>query len=103
MSKINILVLASHPEILETIIRLINKNERWNGVGVVSPEEATAAFEITQFDLVLLGVGVNDETEQRLLQTFKSLNSDVICIRHFGGGSGLLYSEIEHAFSGRKL
>ena len=103
MNKINILVLANHPEILGTIIRLINKNELWNGIGVVSPEEAVAAFKITQFDLVLLGVGVDDDTEQQLLQTFKSLNSGVICIRHFGGGSGLLYSEIEHALSGRKL
>ena len=103
MNKINILVLANHPEILGTIIRLINKNELWNGTGVVSQEEAEAAFELNQFDLVLLGVGVDDKMEQQLLQTFKSLNPGVICIRHFGGGSGLLYSEIEHALSGRKL
>ena len=103
MNKINILVLANHPEILGTILRLINKNELWNGIGAKSPEEAIAAFKLNQFDLVLLGVGVDDETEQQLLQTFKSLNSNVICIRHFGGGSGLLHSEIAHALAGKGL
>lgn len=102
MNKINILVLANHPEILGTIIRLINKNELWNGVGVTSSQEAETAFALNQFDLVLLGVGVDDKTEQQLLQTFKSLKPGIICIRHFGGGSGLLYSEIEHALSTKK-
>lgn len=99
MDKINILVLANHPEILGTILRLINKNELWNGIGAANPDEAVEAFTLNKFDLVLLGVGVDDETEQQLLQTFNSFNPDIICIRHFGGGSGLLYSEIQHALT----
>jgi len=102
MNKVNILVIASHPEILGTILRLINKNELWNGVGAGSAEEAVAVFGSYKFELVLFGVGVDDETGRQLLQTFQSVNPDVICIRHFGGGSGLLYSEIQHALTNAK-
>jgi DNA-binding NtrC family response regulator len=97
MNKINILVLADHPEILETIIRLINKNESWNGVGANSYENAVLAFESDNFDLVLLGVGVDVETEQQVLAFCKSINPGIVCMRHYGGGSGLLHSEIYHA------
>ena len=103
MDKINILVLANHSEILGTIIRLINKNEPWNGVGVTSADEAVAIFQLNKFDLVLLGVGVDDVTEHELLRAFKERNPDIICIRHFGGGSGLLFSEIQHALTSKNL
>ena len=102
MNKVNILVIASHPEILGTILRLINKNELWNGIGAGSAEEAVAAFGSVKVELVLFGVGVDDETGQKLLQTFQSVSPNVICIRHFGGGSGLLYSEIQHALTTAK-
>ena len=99
MDKVNILVVANHPEILATILRLINKNEEWNGVGAGSAQEAINLCEITKFKLVLLGVGITEETEQEILPILKSTNPDLVCIRHFGGGSGLLYSEIQHALS----
>jgi DNA-binding NtrC family response regulator len=103
MDKINILVLADHPEILATIIRLINKNELWNGTGVSSSDKARTVFDSDQFDLVLFGVGVDEEAKEALVKVFKSQKSDVICIRHYGGGSGLLYSEITHALAAGKL
>ena len=99
MDKINILVVANHSEILATILRLINKNEEWNGVGAGSPEEAINACKKDKFKLVLLGVGITEETEREIVPILKSSNPALICIRHFGGGSGLLYSEIQHALS----
>ena len=102
MDKINILVIADHPEILATILRLIDKTGIWNGVGADNPANAVEVFKSARFELVLLGVGVDEETERQLLQVFKSVNPDVICIRHFGGGSGLLFSEIQHALSTRE-
>lgn len=101
MSKTNILVIANHPEILETIIRLINQQEAWNGIPAGSLQEAEAVLRINSVDLVLLGVGVDDETEQQIVSLCESINPRIVCQRHFGGGSGLLYSEIRHAFAGR--
>lgn len=100
MLKTNILVIANHPEILETIIRLINQQETWNGIPAGSPEEAEALLRINSVDLVLLGVGVDDETEDRILSLCAAINPCITCLRHFGGGSGLLYSEIRHALAG---
>ena len=103
MANVNILVLADHPEILETIIRLINKNEEWNGIGVASFGQAQEAFRNNKIDLVLLGVGVDDETQSQMLQLCQSVDQTIVCIRHFGGGSGLLHSEIQHALAQRQL
>lgn len=101
MANINILVLADHAEILETIIRLINKNEEWNGTGVASYAEAQEALKINKFDLVLLGVGVDDEAASQILRLCESIAPETICMRHYGGGSGLLSSEIQHALAQR--
>lgn len=100
MSQTNILVVAHHPEILETIIRLINQQEEWRGVPAGSVEEAENAVRINSIDLVLLGVGVDDEAGQRISSFCRSVNPRIVCLRHFGGGSGLLYSEIRHALAG---
>jgi hypothetical protein len=42
METIHILYIGRHPEILETVIRLINAN--WSGVGVMNDEEAKEIF-----------------------------------------------------------
>lgn len=100
MSQINILAVANHPEILETIIRLINQNEFWRGIPAGSLEEAEEVLRLNSVDLVLLGVGVDEETGERITSLCQSINPRIVCLRHFGGGSGLLYSEIRHALAG---
>jgi len=42
MSKIEILVIGRHPEILKTVIRLVNTNAEWNATGAGTDEEAPA-------------------------------------------------------------
>jgi len=103
MENVNILVLADHAEILETILRLINKNEGWNGTGAASYDEAHDALKINKFDLVLLGVGVDDEVESKIERLCDSIAPRPVCMRHYGGGSGLLSSEIQHALAQRNL
>ncbi|KAA6432767.1 response regulator receiver protein [Dyadobacter flavalbus] len=97
MKEINILVLADHAEILETILRLIGNHDNWKGFGAGSAEQAFAAMEKNKFDLVLLGVGVDEETGRQIMEHCRAADPKIGCIRHYGGGSGLLYSEIRHA------
>ncbi|MDB5108892.1 MAG: hypothetical protein JWR67_6, partial [Mucilaginibacter sp.] len=40
MSKIEILVIGRHPEILQTVLRLVNNNAEWNATGTATDEEA---------------------------------------------------------------
>ena len=97
MEKIQILVIGRHPEILATVVRLVNNNPDWNATGCLSDEEAIATFNIHAFKLVLLGGGVDDVSENKLKEHFCALKPDIKMVQHFGGGSGLLSAEIYEA------
>ena len=91
---ISVLYIGRHPEILETVVRLVNSNEDWFGTGAATDEIAIELFSTIRFNIVLLGCGIEEESEQKLRQVFKEINSDCIIIQHYGGGSGLLKNEI---------
>lgn len=92
MKKVEILTVGAHEEILKTVLRLINANEEWNATGAGSKEEAIMLFKQHAFDLVLIGAGISNEAEMK--EELQFLNPDIVCIDHYGGGSGLLRSEI---------
>jgi len=58
-------------------------------------------MEKNKFDLVLLGVGVDENAGKQMMEFCQAADPEIICIRHYGGGSGLLYSEIQHALQTR--
>jgi hypothetical protein len=95
--KIPILTIGRHPEILQTVVRLVNNNPDWKCTGVLADEEAITAFMATPFKLVLLGGGIEPESERRLCAAFRAHNPDIIIVQHYGGGSGLLFAEIYEA------
>jgi PleD family two-component response regulator len=97
MKKTEILAVCSHPEILETVLRLINNNPGWNGTGAANEQQALTLFTEKAFDVVLLGSGMDELSENRLRPVFLSLNPDVRFVQHYGGGSGLLTAEIYEA------
>jgi hypothetical protein len=97
--KLNILVIGRYAQIMETILRLINGQENWRAAGALTDEEAKVKFENDNFDLVLIGGGVEEKSEKALSSVFKAKNSTIKIIRHYGGGSGLLFNEIEQAMS----
>ena len=99
MSKIEILVIGRHPEILQTVVRLVNNNPDWNATGANTNDEAIAAFNAKIFKLVLLGGGIEKESEDYLCDTFRKQKPDIIIVEHYGGGSGLLAAEIYQALS----
>lgn len=94
MEKINILYIGRHPEIKETVVRLINRNENWNGIGTGSNDVALALFTKINFSIVLLGPGIPEKEENELRKAFSRHNSNCSIIQHYGGGSGLLNNEI---------
>ena len=97
MNKLEILVICRHQEILQTIVRLVNNNPDWNATGVVTDDEATAAFDRQSFKLVLLGSGIEKESEDELRSHFTLTQPGITIVQHYGGGSGLLAAEIYQA------
>ena len=97
MEQVNILYVGRNPEILETVVRLLNKKETWKGCGFLEDELAMQAFSQGDYDIVLLGPGIEEADEQKLRAHCVQENADTIIIQHYGGGSGLLYGEIMQA------
>jgi len=97
--KTKILVIGRHAEILETVLRVLNKNQDWEGIGASTDEEAITLFHQQAFDIVLLGGGIDEESEQKLRTLFTEHKPDISIIQHYGGGSGLLFGEILEALS----
>ena len=97
MSTTPILVIGRHPEILKTVVRLVNNNTEWNATGCITDEEAIALFNTQEFTLVLLGGGIEEASEKALGDYFKSVKPNIKIVQHYGGGSGLLSAEIYEA------
>lgn len=94
MKRFEILVIGRNVDIHETVLRLINKNEKWFATGALTDEEVFQRCQETIFDMVLLGSGIEEESENKLREYFQSINPNLPIVQHYGGGSGLLYCEI---------
>ncbi|WP_276088510.1 hypothetical protein [Pedobacter sp. JY14-1] len=94
MKKHEILIVCAHTEILNTILRLINSNESLHGTGANTLEQAITTFTSSSCDLVLIGAGLSETEEQELESIISRSRKKVPVVHHYGGGSGLLFTEI---------
>lgn len=101
MNKVQILVIGRNPDIVQTVVRLVNNNPAWNAGYALTDDAAIALFESQPFDLVLLGGGIEPESDTLLRRAFTAHNPDITIIQHYGGGSGLLATEINMALAGQ--
>jgi len=63
MEKTEILVVGRNPEIVQTVIRLINNNPSWNATPAVTDLDAVSLFQSRPFTLVLLGGGIEPKSD----------------------------------------
>jgi hypothetical protein len=94
MKKLPILVIGRNTEILATIVRLINNCNEWSAKGAQTDHEAIHLFDTEPFHIVLLGGGIEPESESVLREHFYHNNPNIPVVQHYGGGSGLLSNEI---------
>ncbi len=95
--KIKILTIGTHKEICDIVLRLINQDPGWEGHLAMNEQDAKSVFKDQDFDLVLLGSGIEEAMEERLRTFFKNMKPSIIILQHYGGGSGLLKGEIQEA------
>lgn len=91
---VTILSISAHGDIRRIMNRLVNQQDNWQGQAVANPTEAKALLSEEKFDLILIGVGVSAEAENQLNEFCNQLAHQPKLVRHYGGGSGLLYSEV---------
>jgi CheY-like chemotaxis protein len=101
MDRIQILVVGRNTEIVPLLQRLIEQEETWQCTTAYTDEEAILHFQQMQYDVVLLSSGIEPESEAKLRSLFLFQQPEVIILQHYGGGSGLLNSEIRQALEKR--
>lgn len=92
-----ILVICRDKDIRQTIVRLLDGHQGWKVQGVATDEEAMELFSLSKFHVVLLGSGVDDHQAAVLSREFLWINPSAKIVKHYGGGSGLLFGEIYDA------
>jgi hypothetical protein len=96
MKTFEFLLLGKNEAILTILLRLVNANENWNAVSFNDETEAQEYFLNNKIDIVLLSSGIEDHIEKEFTSFCIKNQPEVEVIEHFGGGSGLLKSEILH-------
>lgn len=96
MKTLQFLLLGKNEAILAILLRLVNADENWNGVAFDNENEAQEYFQNNKIDIVLLSSAIEDHVEKEFTSLCLKHQPDVEVIEHFGGGSGLLKSEILH-------
>lgn len=96
---LNILSVAKNKDILQVINRLVNQTAGWHGQATDEVNEAEFLLMQEEFDIVLLGAGLSPEEEAQLGNFCKHLTFQPRIVKHYGGGSGLLYSEVASALA----
>lgn len=96
---INILIICTNQPIAETIARLIDKMEDWHATTALSLNDALERCYAIKFDVILIGSGISQEHEDVFNLHIQKLNVQTPIVKHYGGGSGLLYAEIYQALA----
>lgn len=97
MKKVEILIVGTNKAIMQTIARLINENEEWVAIIANNYEEAFSFCLDKELGLVLIGAGLNEIEEMELKQYVSATKPALPIVKHYGGGSGLLFTEIYQA------
>lgn len=98
-TSVSILFIARTPQIVEIVVRLIDSVEGWTARGCLSNETAMELFLSNEYDLIMLGSGLEPASELELTRFFESHKPNIPVIQHYGGGSGLLFGEIKAALA----
>jgi hypothetical protein len=102
MEKIQILAIGRDPLLLQKLSSFMNENPKWESTATVDDETAIEIFHQRKFDVVLFIDQIEGESDKKLRSLFSFNNPDLIFIKHVGGSTGLLASEVQEALDKRK-
>jgi hypothetical protein len=94
MQKIEILIVGTNKPIMETIERLINRDGKWIATIAFTVDETFPLCLSKEFRLALICGGLAESEEIILKNKLQQLRPNLPVVKHYGGGSGLLFAEI---------
>ena len=90
-----VLVVGLDEQITNVIVRLLNNMSGYYGIASNSIDEMLDTLRNDKYDILLIGAGFSKEHEDTIRQKAYQIQPDLKVLEHFGGGSGLLLSELE--------
>lgn len=100
--QVQIAVFGKNKEIVDTLKRVINKNDDWMAFCACTQENLKQIVSENSINIVLYSSGIGEQELENTENWLKSFFPTIIQIQHFGGGSGLLQCEINSALAGIK-
>lgn len=98
MERLNFLVIGKNQEILDTLKRILEKNEGWHAELTSNENYCYKFLEENPVDILLLSSGLDEQFEVKVKEFAASLGKGIKIIDHYGGGSGLLKNEVYSLF-----
>lgn len=95
----NLLLICKNSNILDTLCRVLSKQATYNVTPASTCEEIYLHLYRSHFDGVLLGSGLSETEEEDVRSWINQNTPKTRVIVHYGGGSGLLFNELNMAFT----
>ena len=89
-----VLVTGINEEITKVIIRLLGEMDGYSGVASGSIDEMVKILKQDKFDVLLIGAGFDSASEKEMKEKALQIQPEIQVKEHYGGGSGLLRSEL---------
>jgi hypothetical protein len=90
MEKNLILILGRHSGMMQNVISFLNSNGFTDIKGVLTNEEVKTELLTQQYQILIIGGGVDGETRQMIKQLFKENNINTKIVEHFGNPATLV-------------
>ncbi|WP_413533183.1 hypothetical protein [Empedobacter brevis] len=98
--QVQIVVYGKNKEILDTLERVINKNQDWKAFCTNSKEELQSYISTNNIQIILFSSGIGALEIAELEEWISTFFPTIKQIHHYGGGSGLLKCEIDSVLAG---
>lgn len=97
MKKCNVLVVGKNEAIVELLTKLVNKYPELSAQGISQLDQIPHFCQKNPVDLLLFSSGLCSAEEKEISDKVSQFHSSVKTLEHFGGGSGLLRTELNQA------
>lgn len=99
MDDLHFLLVGTHAQMLTILQRVISQREGWRATSCTGFETLKTALFFETYDVVLLSSGISSDEEHTIQMYVAQHYPSIRVIVHYGGGSGLLFNEVQQAFS----